>query len=93
MSSGFDSQTDGALEESLANTMLLLNSWASLDLDRQAGKITDEVQRETFSTLVAMMGTEFFLTLEMFPDLKANVMTAYKNAQDVLRSMVTDNYL
>lgn len=80
-----------AVNEAIANTMLLINAWINGDMASKAGEVTVEEQHEGFSYIVALIGKQLFSLLEDYPEMKEAVYAKHEINTARLTSIIKKN--
>lgn len=79
-----------AINEALANTLVLLNTWAKFDTARQEGQLTPLEQIQAFGAVVFVMGTELLSVLDEFPEMAEEVYSAYTESASALLDILNE---
>lgn len=82
---------DDAVDEAVANTLLLINAWVNGDIAFRSGEVTVERQHEAFSYIIALVGKELFSLLEDFPEMKEAVYAKHDVNASKLAAMIEQN--
>lgn len=83
---------DKALNQALANTLILVENWARLDLSRQEGIITAEDQVKIHSDYVHIIGTALMQLLEKFPLVSDEVINMYQKQNNTIQNLILEGF-